>query len=85
MARRRSRTSRCWSTSPGCIGRGDPCRVDAEGGRSSPTMAEAPSDGAQADAGREELGGPVVPQCINMSVDTQAFGHVLVAAGDGVR
>ena len=35
------------------VGRGDPRRVDAEGCRSSPTMAETASNGAEVDAGRQ--------------------------------
>src|SRR5947209_18408456 len=35
------------------VGRGDPRRVDAESGRSSPTMAEAAGDGAEINASRQ--------------------------------
>src|SRR6476646_8674814 len=35
------------------VGRGDPRRVDAESGRSSPTMAEAAGDGAEVNASRQ--------------------------------
>ena len=65
-------------------GRMQPCCVDTKGGRSSPAVAEAAGDGAEVDTGRQELGG-VVPQCVDVGFDTETFGHVLVAAGDGVR
>src|SRR5262249_42392063 len=48
-------------------------------------MAETAGDSAQVDSSRQELGSRVVPQGVNMRVDAEAFGHVLVATGDGVR
>ena len=71
----------------GCfaVGGRHPCCVDTQCGCPSPAVTEAASHGPQVDAGAEQLGRRVMPQCVNMRVDAQPVGHVLVSTGHTVR
>jgi hypothetical protein len=63
------------------VGFGDPRGVDLERGGAAAGVAEAAGDGADVDAGGDELGGGVVAQLVQGGVDTQPGGEVVVPLG----
>ena len=81
-----------WPGETGCdevggfgVGTGDPGGVDLERGGSAAAVAETPRHGTQIDATGEQLGGAVVLQRMQMSVDAEISGHLRVSVRDPVR
>jgi hypothetical protein len=67
------------------VGFGAEGAVDAEGGDSPTAVAKPAGDGAEVDAGGDELRGRVVAELLDVEVVAEPCAHPVVALADGVR